>query len=173
MRKELLHFLPSYKNFKVRFFKVIILPNLGDNHFFDVNKKPLFPFYWQRVLRRYDDYPEDYLTDQEHHNLTLMNKLSRRLSTKPLVSIFKELKCAFSFSLSLFVYLSNVINLACFIAILKFVGMDALNFANMCREVGVTVWNASMTWPFDPLPPPRPSPRDVVPLADKKEEEKE
>lgn len=64
-------------------------------------------------------------------------------------------------------------SVACFIAILKFVGMDALNFANMCREVGVTVWNASMTWPFDPLPPPRPSPRDVVPLADKKEEEKE
>ena len=34
-------FTTSYKNFKVRFFKVIILSSLGDNHLFDVKWKPL------------------------------------------------------------------------------------------------------------------------------------
>ncbi|KAG5080694.1 hypothetical protein JHK86_004759 [Glycine max] len=58
-------FTTSYKNFKVGFFKVVFLPILGDNHFYDMNKKPLFPFYWQQVLRRYDDYPVSYLTDSE------------------------------------------------------------------------------------------------------------
>lgn len=68
-------FTTSYKNFKVDLFKVTILLSLGDLHFYDVNKRPLFLFYQQQVLMRYDDYPEDYLIDQKHHNLMLLNKL--------------------------------------------------------------------------------------------------
>lgn len=68
-------FSTSYKNFKVGFFKVVILPGLGDNHFYDINNKPLFPFYCQQVPRRYGNFPKSYLTDVESRNLILLDKL--------------------------------------------------------------------------------------------------
>lgn len=80
----------SYKNFKVIFLKVVIISGLGDNHFYDVKQKPLFPFYWQQVPRRYEEFLEEYQTNTKKCNLAILERLPRRLPAKLMVALYKS-----------------------------------------------------------------------------------
>ncbi|KAL3024607.1 hypothetical protein AAZX31_04G133200 [Glycine max] len=47
-KRPIFHPFPSsYKIFKIGYFKVTIRPFAKKDHFYDLARNPLFPFYWQ------------------------------------------------------------------------------------------------------------------------------
>ncbi|XP_029128983.1 uncharacterized protein LOC114916450 [Cajanus cajan] len=89
-RPLLTPFTSSFKGFKSGFVKVIIDPVAGRNYFYDADGKPLFPFYWTHQPRKYDDFPEDMMTDAELSALSVLKGLPRCIPSRFLVLLPKS-----------------------------------------------------------------------------------
>nr|KYP68866.1 hypothetical protein KK1_022515 [Cajanus cajan] len=80
----------SFKGFKGGFVKVMIDPVVGRNYFFDAEQKPLFPLYWTRQARKYDEYPLEMLTEAEVSASRILNGLPRGIPARFLVLLPKS-----------------------------------------------------------------------------------
>ncbi|XP_022636395.1 uncharacterized protein LOC111241662 isoform X2 [Vigna radiata var. radiata] len=80
-------FSESFKNFKTRYFKVIIKGS-GRSEFFD-DGAPMFPFYWTQDLRRMNAFAIGRMNPEERDVVRVINDLSRRLKARGFVDSLK------------------------------------------------------------------------------------
>ncbi|KOM57938.1 hypothetical protein LR48_Vigan11g097100 [Vigna angularis] len=80
-------FSDSFKNFKHRYFKIII-DATGRHEFHDDEGNPLFPFYWTREPQKIRAFPVGVLSPADLEVVRTINALPRRISTRHLVECF-------------------------------------------------------------------------------------
>ncbi|XP_029124911.1 uncharacterized protein LOC114915059 [Cajanus cajan] len=68
----------------------MIDPVAGQNYFYDVEGKLLFPFYWTQMPRKYDEFPVEMLTEDEVSALNYLNDLPRGIPARLLVLLPKS-----------------------------------------------------------------------------------
>jgi len=83
-------FTTSYKNFKERFFKVLV-ESEGTSHFFDAVGPPRFPLFWTRSPAKIKDWPRPVNpSDGEREVFALFDSLPMKLPARLLMSLYVE-----------------------------------------------------------------------------------
>jgi len=82
-------FVVSYKRFKERFAKVIILPE-ATTYFFDENGWSRFPLYWTSQPHDFKEWPRPMGSVDELEILSYFDALPRKLPTRKLIGAYNE-----------------------------------------------------------------------------------
>jgi len=81
-------FSSSYKNFKGKFFKVMIKDE-GRKYFFNGDKAK-FPLYWTCRPTKFTSWPRSVMSPEEVSALNTLNRLPRKLPTRKLLKAYKS-----------------------------------------------------------------------------------
>ncbi|KOM33225.1 hypothetical protein LR48_Vigan01g278100 [Vigna angularis] len=79
----------SYRGFKDKFFKVLILDS-GRTHFFDEDGNPKFPLYWTQDPLRFTSWAEDKMTIDELEALSVLTALPCPFSSRRLINCLEH-----------------------------------------------------------------------------------